>query len=76
MDKLIVAILLAVITTAILVFVGVIMALPVMLLWNWLLSGANSIIGMPLPEIGFMKAWGLLILCGLLFKSSSTSSNK
>jgi hypothetical protein len=36
----------------------------VMLLWNWLMP---SLFG--LPAIGFWKAWGLLILSHILFKS-------
>jgi hypothetical protein len=36
----------------------------VMLLWNWLMP---SLFG--LPVIGFWKAWGLIILAHILFKS-------
>jgi len=36
----------------------------VMLLWNWLMP---SIFG--LPVIGFWKAWGLVVLAHILFKS-------
>jgi hypothetical protein len=36
----------------------------VMLLWNWLMP---SLFG--LPVIGFWKAWGLVILAHILFKS-------
>ena len=46
-----------------------IMSLPVMLLWDWLMP---SIFG--LRTITWLEAWGLMFLCGLLFKSSSTSS--
>lgn len=51
------------------VFVGVICAWPVQLLWNGLIT---SIFG--LRKIGFWEAWGLLILCSILFKSTQTSS--
>ena len=36
----------------------------VMVLWNWVMV---SIFG--LPAISFWLAWGLMILCGILFKS-------
>ena len=42
----------------------------VMLLWNWV---AVDLFG--LPAIGFWMAYCLRWLCGLLFRSSSTSSN-
>jgi hypothetical protein len=44
-------------------------ALPVMLLWNWLFP---ELFG--LQVINFWQALGLLVLCGALFKSSSSSS--
>jgi hypothetical protein len=50
--------------------VGVLIAIPVMLLWNALMP---DIFG--LPTIGFWQALGLSILSSLLFKSSSTSSS-
>ena len=40
----------------------------VMLLWNWV---AVSLFG--LPAIGFWMAFGLRLLCSLLFKSKSYS---
>ena len=51
-----------------LVFVAALMSLPVMLLWDWLMP---TIFG--LPEITWFQAWGLLFLCGLLFKSHITT---
>lgn len=47
--------------------VAAIISLPVMLLWDWLMP---SIFG--LREITWFEAWGLLFLCGLLFKSHTT----
>ena len=44
-------------------------ALPVMLLWDWLMP---TLFG--LKTITLWQALGLLILCGMLFKSSSSSS--
>lgn len=52
---------------ALLFFVAALMSLPVMLLWDWLMP---TIFG--LPEITWFQAWGLLFLCGLLFKSHIT----
>jgi hypothetical protein len=48
----------------ILFVVAALMSLPVMLLWDWLMP---TIFG--LPEITWFQAWGLLFLCGLLFKN-------
>lgn len=43
------------------------MSLPVMLLWDWLMPGIFG-----LRTITWFEAWGLLFLCGLLFKSHNT----
>jgi hypothetical protein len=51
-----------------LVFVAVIMAWPVQLLWNWLMP---TIFG--LKEITFWQGLGLNILTGVLFRGDSTS---
>lgn len=48
-----------------------IMSLPVMLLWDWLMP---SIFG--LRSITWFEAWGLMFLCGLLFKSHTTVERK
>lgn len=45
--------------------------IPVWLVWNWL---CPMLFG--LPSLTLMQAWGLSFLCGMLFKSSSTSSSK
>lgn len=51
---------------------AVIMTLPVWLLWNWV---APALTVEPLlAEIGFWQAFGLSLLCSLLFKSSGGSS--
>ena len=70
------------IITTIAVIVGVLLALfgasilfavPVWLLWNWIVPGLFG-----LSKLTLLKAWGLTLLCGLLFKGSSTvkSTNK
>ncbi len=54
-----------IIMTIVLAFLlSLILALPVMWLWDWLMP---TIFG--LPEITLMQAWGLNFLCSLLFKS-------
>lgn len=53
---------------------GALMALPVMWLWNGLLTGPDSILNVSLHPLGFLDAWGLLVLTSILFKSSNTSA--
>lgn len=47
--------------------VALLCSLPVMLLWDWLMP---QLFG--LGEITLFQAWGLNMLCGLLFKTSVT----
>lgn len=54
------------------VVVSLILALPVMVMWNYCLMPAVT----GLNEIGWLQSWGILVLFGLLFKSSSTSNQK
>lgn len=58
---------------ALMVAVGAALAVPVMLLWNGVMPNlfSPSIV----KPIDFWNAWGLLVLCGLLFKSSVTSKS-
>lgn len=53
------------------IFFGLLFSLPVMLLWNIALVPAIP----GLAEIGWLQAWGILILCGFLFKPTITSKN-
>jgi predicted tellurium resistance membrane protein TerC len=53
------------------VIIGLIMSLPVMWLWNICLVAAIP----GIKEIGWLQAWGLLILFGILFKSSNTQNS-
>ena len=48
-----------------LIVIGVILSIPTMLLWNWLIP---PIFG--LTTITFKQAFGLIILSSILFKSS------
>jgi len=62
---------LAIVGIAAIIVLGLILSLPVMWLWNACLVAAVP----GIKEIGWLQAWGILILCGLLFKNSSSSSN-
>lgn len=55
---------------ALIVVLGLVMSWPVMMLWNGCLVDAVS----GVKEIGWLQAWGILILCGTLFKSSASVS--
>ena len=48
---------------------GLLFALPVMWLWNGCLVDAVS----GLHQIGWVQAWGINILCGILFNSSNAN---
>lgn len=48
--------------------ISLVLALPVMLLWDWLMP-----ILFGLPSITWMQAWGLMLLCSFLFKNHSTA---
>ena len=49
---------------------GLLFSVPVMLLWNGCLVPAIPAIA----EIGLLQAWGIMILCSLLFKSTSATT--
>ena len=55
---------------ALLVFVSFLLSWPVMMLWNGCLVGAVA----GVSQIDWMTAWGISLLCGLLFKPSTSSS--
>ena len=48
---------------------AVLLALPTMLLWNWVMPGVFA-----LGKISFFQALALNLLCGILFRSRSSSS--
>jgi hypothetical protein len=54
----------------VLVLISLLLAWPVMMLWNGCLVGAID----GVREIGWLQAWGLQFLFGILFKT--TISNK
>jgi len=65
---------LALFVTGIIIVVGVALILSyfVMLLWNWCLVPAMTGVN----EIGWLQAWGITVLFGVLFKNSSYSASK
>ena len=57
-----------IISTLFIIAAGLILSLPVMWLWNGCLIGAVA----GVSEIGWLQAWGISVLCGLLFKTTVT----
>ena len=52
------------------VFLSFLLSWPVMMLWNGCLVDAVT----GVKEVTWMQAWGLSLLCGILFKSHTSSS--
>lgn len=71
METIIKALIVAITAAVIIVFFGLLLSLPVMWLWNAALVPAIP----GVKAIGWLQAWGILILCGILFKPYN-SSNK
>jgi len=57
----------AMLVVLLLTFFAALFSLPIMLLWDWLMP---TLFG--LGTITWVQAWGLSVLCGLLFKSSNS----
>ena len=55
--------------TIMIVVIGLVLSLPVMWLWNYCLVPATT----GLNEIGWLQAWGILVLSGLLFKTQAST---
>lgn len=51
--------------------VALILAFPVMWLWNWVIVDIFQ-----LPEIGYWKAFGLYLIFGVLFNNVSSNIKK
>jgi hypothetical protein len=56
---------------AALLFLSFLLSWPVMMLWNGCLVGAID----GVREVTWLQAWGLSVLCGVLFKSTVTKKN-
>ena len=55
-----------------LLLLSFLLSLPVYLLWNGCLVGAVA----GFSEVSWLQAWGLTVLCGFLFKTSTHTSSK
>lgn len=55
---------------ALVVFISFLLSWPVFMLWNGCLVGAVA----GVASVTWLQAWGLTVLCGFLFKS--TTKNK
>jgi hypothetical protein len=62
---------LAILGIVVITILGLLFSLPVMLLWNACLVPAIP----GLAQIGWLQAWGISILCGFLFKNSTSSKD-
>jgi hypothetical protein len=70
MEKIAVMIGAIVIAIAGLLLLSFLLSWPVYMLWNYCLVGAVD----GVREVSWLQAWGLAILCGLLFKTSVSNS--
>ena len=68
MKNLIVALTAMVVGIATLLFLSFLLSWPVMTLWNECLMPAVE----GIKEIGWIQAWGISALCGILFKANIT----
>jgi len=68
MKNLIVALTAMVVSIVTLLFISFLLSWPVMILWNECLMPAVT----GIREIGWIQAWGISTLCGILFKTTIT----
>lgn len=54
----------------VMILIGIVMSFPIMLLWNYCLVPAVPLV----TEITWLQAWGLFILFGLLFRTTSSGN--
>lgn len=59
----------------VIVLIGVLTAVPIMLLLNWLIAPTLLLVIFGVAKIGFWKALGIGLLCGCLFKSTSYNTS-
>ncbi len=67
MATLVAYVIIGVLMIAAIAIIGIVAAIPVYFLWNWLMP---DIFG--LKTISIIQAWGLVLLMGTLFKSGIT----
>ncbi len=71
MNGLLAAVIIVFTSLGVIFILGVISAIPVFFLWNWLMPLLFN-----LPSVTFFQAMGLSILCSCLFKNTVTSTKK
>ena len=71
MKDVIVAVMAILAGIATLLFLSFVLSWPVMELWNGCLVGAVD----GVREIGWLQAWGISTLCGILFKTTVTKKD-
>jgi hypothetical protein len=54
------------------IILGLLVSWPVMMLWNYCLVPAIP----ALMPVGWLQSWGILIICGALFKTSTVTRSK
>ena len=54
------------------IVMGLVLAYPIMLVWNAALVPAFTIV----KPISWLQAWGIMVLFGVLFKSEGFNTNK
>ena len=66
------ALLAALVELVIGILMGLVLAFPIMLVWNAALVPALTIV----KPISWLQAWGIMVLFGVLFKSDGFNTNK
>lgn len=74
MEKVFIAIGAITLLVVLMVGIGALLAFPVMWLVNGLFTSTVILTVFGVTKVGFLQAWGVLILSGLLLKSTNTSS--
>jgi len=70
------ALFVALLGIAIIAITGIITGGITMLLWNFLFTGAGSIIGFALPTLTWFQGWCLVMFGSMVFRGSNSSSIK
>lgn len=60
-----------ILTVIIIAIIGLIVAIPVYYLWNWIMPQVFAI-----SAITYWQAWGIYLLASILFKSTRSPKNK
>lgn len=71
MEKFLAAVAVSIGAIVLVCFIAVVCSIPTWLLWNWVVPDITK---GAVTEINLLQALGLNILCGILFKSSSSGS--